>query len=208
MQVPWSTRVRHYGGLSETVPRLERLLHDFRFLPLAKTFAALRRLYSGRGITALCGETGNAVCSPPVVTHRVVRASSRRCAAASSNEFQTAAPQVARSPGRQSATREAGVDSRSLPRQPSAETVYRGCLRRRLGRYEDGRSGPFGGVYWSGPARTRRRCGPRPSPGRRPDRASIEARLGHRRKGADLVLVNNPARSRALRKQFGGDADL
>ena len=31
MDVSWSARARHYGGLSRTVPRLERLLDEFRF---------------------------------------------------------------------------------------------------------------------------------------------------------------------------------
>lgn len=31
LDVSWSARVRHYGGLARTVPRLERLLSEFRF---------------------------------------------------------------------------------------------------------------------------------------------------------------------------------
>jgi len=31
LPVSWSTRVRHYGGLARTAPRLERLLTEFRF---------------------------------------------------------------------------------------------------------------------------------------------------------------------------------
>jgi polysaccharide deacetylase family protein (PEP-CTERM system associated) len=37
---PW-TRARHYGGLYRTVPRLERLLAEFRFRPIAETMAVL-----------------------------------------------------------------------------------------------------------------------------------------------------------------------
>jgi polysaccharide deacetylase family protein (PEP-CTERM system associated) len=32
--LPWTTRVRHYGGLERTAPRLERLLSEFRFRPI------------------------------------------------------------------------------------------------------------------------------------------------------------------------------
>jgi polysaccharide deacetylase family protein (PEP-CTERM system associated) len=31
IRVPWVTRLRHYGGLSRTIPRLRRLLSEFRF---------------------------------------------------------------------------------------------------------------------------------------------------------------------------------
>jgi polysaccharide deacetylase family protein (PEP-CTERM system associated) len=31
LDVSWSARTRHYGGLARTVPRLERLLAEFRF---------------------------------------------------------------------------------------------------------------------------------------------------------------------------------
>ena len=40
MRVPWSVQVRHYGGLSRTVPRLERLLDDFRFARAIDTVTA------------------------------------------------------------------------------------------------------------------------------------------------------------------------
>jgi len=33
--VGWTTRVRHYGGLARTLPRLEQLLAEFRFQPIA-----------------------------------------------------------------------------------------------------------------------------------------------------------------------------
>lgn len=36
--VPWSTRIRHYGGLERTAPRLERLLSEFRFTSIAERF--------------------------------------------------------------------------------------------------------------------------------------------------------------------------
>jgi polysaccharide deacetylase family protein (PEP-CTERM system associated) len=35
--VPFTTRLRHYGGLSRTVPRLKRLLSSFQFQPIAAT---------------------------------------------------------------------------------------------------------------------------------------------------------------------------
>lgn len=39
--VPWTTRVRHYGGLAGTRQRLERLLGEFRFHPMRETVATL-----------------------------------------------------------------------------------------------------------------------------------------------------------------------
>jgi polysaccharide deacetylase family protein (PEP-CTERM system associated) len=36
--LPWPTRLRHYGGLERTLPRLERLLRDFRFTSVARRF--------------------------------------------------------------------------------------------------------------------------------------------------------------------------
>jgi polysaccharide deacetylase family protein (PEP-CTERM system associated) len=41
LRVPWHTRVRHYSGLARTANRLERLLGDFQFGPIADTVAAL-----------------------------------------------------------------------------------------------------------------------------------------------------------------------
>lgn len=41
LRVPWYTRVRHYGGLQRVAPRLERLLQEFRFRPIADTVAGL-----------------------------------------------------------------------------------------------------------------------------------------------------------------------
>ncbi len=41
--VSWLTRARHYGGLSRTLPRLERLLTEFRFAPIRETVAVLGR---------------------------------------------------------------------------------------------------------------------------------------------------------------------
>lgn len=41
IDVPLSTRIRHYGGLPETENRLRRLLAEFRFRPIAETCAAL-----------------------------------------------------------------------------------------------------------------------------------------------------------------------
>ena len=34
------TRIRHYGGLRRTFPKLERLLSEFRFTSIADTFCA------------------------------------------------------------------------------------------------------------------------------------------------------------------------
>ena len=41
LDVPWLTRVRHYGGLGRTLPRLERLLAEFRFTAIADTVTRL-----------------------------------------------------------------------------------------------------------------------------------------------------------------------
>src|SRR5258705_7306038 len=41
--VPGLTRARHYGGLRRTLPRLERLLTEFRFAPIRETIAVLGR---------------------------------------------------------------------------------------------------------------------------------------------------------------------
>ena len=40
LDVPWPTRLRHYGGLARTVPRLERLLAEFRFTSIAASLGA------------------------------------------------------------------------------------------------------------------------------------------------------------------------
>jgi polysaccharide deacetylase family protein (PEP-CTERM system associated) len=40
-QVPWLTRLRHYGGLAGTEARLRRLLAEFRFKTVATTLAPL-----------------------------------------------------------------------------------------------------------------------------------------------------------------------
>jgi len=39
LNVSWVTRVRHYGGLRRTAPRLQRLLADFRFTAIRDTVA-------------------------------------------------------------------------------------------------------------------------------------------------------------------------
>jgi polysaccharide deacetylase family protein (PEP-CTERM system associated) len=41
IQVPWLTRVRHYGGLAWVRERLRRLLNDFRFTAITSTLATL-----------------------------------------------------------------------------------------------------------------------------------------------------------------------
>jgi polysaccharide deacetylase family protein (PEP-CTERM system associated) len=40
LDVPWLTQMRHYSGLRRTLPRLERLLAEFRFTAIADTLAA------------------------------------------------------------------------------------------------------------------------------------------------------------------------
>jgi hypothetical protein len=37
VDVPLRTRIRHYGGLRRTVPRLRRLLAEFQFKPIVET---------------------------------------------------------------------------------------------------------------------------------------------------------------------------
>lgn len=37
IRVPWTSGVRHYTGLQRTIPRLRRLLSEFRFQPIART---------------------------------------------------------------------------------------------------------------------------------------------------------------------------
>ena len=37
LDVPWYTRLRHYGGLARTAPRIERLLSEFRFTTAARS---------------------------------------------------------------------------------------------------------------------------------------------------------------------------
>jgi polysaccharide deacetylase family protein (PEP-CTERM system associated) len=48
LPVPWRTRVRHYGGLRRTVPRLRRLLGDFRFRAIAHTLSLEERALEAR----------------------------------------------------------------------------------------------------------------------------------------------------------------
>lgn len=45
--VPLTTRLRHYGGLAHTIPRLRRLLSDFEFQTIAETIA--QTLAGGNG---------------------------------------------------------------------------------------------------------------------------------------------------------------
>lgn len=44
LRVSWSARARHYGGLSRTIPRLERLLTEFRFNSVRGTGTVARVL--------------------------------------------------------------------------------------------------------------------------------------------------------------------
>jgi len=46
IEVSWLTRARHYGGLRGTVSRLERLLTEFRFVPVSETIAVLKQTRS------------------------------------------------------------------------------------------------------------------------------------------------------------------
>jgi polysaccharide deacetylase family protein (PEP-CTERM system associated) len=39
LQVPLHTKIRHYGGLARTIPRLQRLFRDFQFQTIARTLA-------------------------------------------------------------------------------------------------------------------------------------------------------------------------
>jgi hypothetical protein len=41
LRAPFLTRIRHYGGLRRTEPRLIRLLEEFRFRPIIETVATL-----------------------------------------------------------------------------------------------------------------------------------------------------------------------
>lgn len=41
VDVPWWTRIRHYGGMAATPARLRRLLGEFRFQPISETLATL-----------------------------------------------------------------------------------------------------------------------------------------------------------------------
>ncbi len=41
LAVPWTTRIRHYGGLGGTLERLRRLLGEFRFTQISGTVASL-----------------------------------------------------------------------------------------------------------------------------------------------------------------------
>ena len=52
LEVPWPTRVRHYGGLHRTMRRLERLLTDFRFTAVRETLPLLPR-FDKRPLTPL-----------------------------------------------------------------------------------------------------------------------------------------------------------
>lgn len=48
---PWTTRLRHYGGLKRTEPRLRRLFGEFRFQPVTETLSG--------------GTTASAPATPP-----------------------------------------------------------------------------------------------------------------------------------------------
>ncbi len=39
--VPWTTRIRHYGGLARTEPRLRQILREFRFNTIEESFNSL-----------------------------------------------------------------------------------------------------------------------------------------------------------------------
>jgi polysaccharide deacetylase family protein (PEP-CTERM system associated) len=42
LELPWMTRIRHYGGLARTADRLRILLSEFHFQPIAATLGALQ----------------------------------------------------------------------------------------------------------------------------------------------------------------------
>jgi polysaccharide deacetylase family protein (PEP-CTERM system associated) len=52
VSTPFLTRVRHYGGLSRTAPRVKRLLSSFRFQPIAATLGFSEAL-PGRAVTSV-----------------------------------------------------------------------------------------------------------------------------------------------------------
>ena len=43
LAVPLKTRIRHYGGLGRTQPRIRRLLTDFAFQPIVETLGVQGR---------------------------------------------------------------------------------------------------------------------------------------------------------------------
>jgi polysaccharide deacetylase family protein (PEP-CTERM system associated) len=49
LDVPLLTRIRHYGGLRRTLPRLRRLLSQFAFQPIAETLELTRPLAARQG---------------------------------------------------------------------------------------------------------------------------------------------------------------
>ena len=53
ISVPLVTRLRHYGGLHRTLPRLERLLREFRFTSVARRFGSDFRLAGDPAGTAV-----------------------------------------------------------------------------------------------------------------------------------------------------------
>jgi polysaccharide deacetylase family protein (PEP-CTERM system associated) len=57
LDVSWLTRVRHYGGLRRTLPRLTRLLTEFRFAPIRETVATLPRARANRQAEIFFSET-------------------------------------------------------------------------------------------------------------------------------------------------------
>ena len=52
LAVPWLARLRHYGGLRGTLPRLQRLLHEFRFTSIETTMAGSQRTGASRTVLA------------------------------------------------------------------------------------------------------------------------------------------------------------
>jgi hypothetical protein len=51
------TRVRHYGGLRRTMPRLERLLTEFQFVPIRETMVTLPQACPSRSEKIIVGES-------------------------------------------------------------------------------------------------------------------------------------------------------
>lgn len=54
--VPFKTGLRHYGGLQRTLPRLRRLLTEFRFQPIATSLALDYLAAAPPGLPAAAGE--------------------------------------------------------------------------------------------------------------------------------------------------------
>ena len=52
VDVAWPTRMRHYGGLDRTLPRLRRLLAEYRFGPIERVFPEVTGASSSKTVPA------------------------------------------------------------------------------------------------------------------------------------------------------------